>query len=387
MQTVNADRLAQLRRARRGLEVDAAETIGRYLLANRSEEIRSLVLNMLAKIQGLFDRHVSLAFVAGAVLWHQKSLAMWAKVPGAHWSEQGLAAVYDYVAWTRPVTYDWLIVCSDVIRLFGEFSENPTIAALPDDAWTAMRGKGALRPEPVYAKPELAPDPDKEKQPVPDRVVLWGHRDREERKVQERRRIEAPFVPLPRQVVKWRGVELFKFESASVISTIDYTYGLQQEGGDVSGTTTDSIAALRWASSGEDDPVTQLIAIATMVPQGHHTIVECAWPLTRHGYMDYCIGFYGTLVPGGDDYSALRGSLEALDRDARNRHLFVVCDPLPLSFLFEKADEIREYRKISGVRKAYSICAGGKIDLRGAQNVMRAHGISDLVVSRLAYWG
>jgi hypothetical protein len=379
MQTVNADRLEQLRRARRGLEVDVATRIGKHLIATRSEYIRTLILSMLEKMLDLFEGPVGApglprGWIAQSVLVHQHSFGMWSIVKGAGPNEEGLRRVYDYVAsWS---TYDWLIVCSDVIRLFGEMSENATIKQLPDSAWRTMARKDDLRRSPIYdqpRKPKLKEDMGK----------AYGHRDRDEREAGAIARIESPFMPLMRDRVKWRGAERFKFEKLSIIKIIDYTYGLQEEGGDVSGTTTDSIAALRWAGADVEDPLTQLIAIATMVAQGHHTIVECAWPLTREGYMDYCIGFYETLVPGGG-YAPLRSSLEALNEDARNKHLFVCADGM--CFHFEKPDEIREYRKIAAVRRAYSMCVGGKTSVRGAANMMRAHGVSDLVVSRLSYW-
>ena len=377
MQTISADRLSEARNDRRALEVAVAQTIGNYLLAHKREHIRGLILSMLDKMVGLFHQGFVVSLRAGSILMDQKSFGMWDQV-NVNRTEEGLDRIYDYVRWWN--NYDWLKVCSDVIRLFGEMSEDDMISRLPDDAWQTMAKKGDLRPEPIYAQPGKKAN----------EKIGWGHRDRNNK--DNPVRIDAPFVALHRKKVKWRGVEKFQFGDHSVVKTIDYTYGLQIEGGDISGTTTDSIAALSWASSAggaDEDPIAQLIAIATMVPQGHHTIVECAWPLTRQGYMDYCIGFYDTLVPKGDDYAGLTTALQNANNDGRNRHLFVFAGSagMPQNFLFEKPDEIAEYKKIAGVRRAYGICVAGKLDRRGAENVMRSHGVSDLVMSRMSYWG
>jgi hypothetical protein len=378
MQTIGADQLAQLRRARRGLEVDVAKRIGRHLLATRSEYIRTLILAMLDKILDLLQpgRSAQFGFPGGwahDILLRQSKFGMWSIVRGGGPTEYGLRHVYDYVAsWS---TYEWLFVCSDVIRLFGEISEDARVKTLPLSVWQTMAHKGHLRRGVVYdqpKKPKLAQDKGKG----------YGHRDRDDREAGSIVRIDSPFMPLMRDRVEWRGAEKFKFGDLSVINIIDYTYGLQIEGGDVSGTTTDSIAALRWAGGGVEDPLTQLIAIATMVPQGHHTIVECAWPLTREGYMDYCIGFYETLVPGPGLYGSLRSSLEALHDDARNRHLFVTADGV--CFHFDRPDEIKEYRKIAGIRRAYSMCMGGRTNVSGAANMMRAHHVNDAIVARMS---
>jgi hypothetical protein len=372
MQNVSEEKLNGIRRARRGLEVDIAKTIGKYLIDVQKEYIRNLTVTMLDKILSLFDKgHLKLH--VETILLKQTCFAMWS-LCAAQPTYEGLLRVKECVIDYKPSLYGWLNVCSDVIRLFGELAEDKQICALPDKDWKTMQGKGALRPEPIYAKPEKSKEG-------------WGHRHRSNKP--DPVRIGKPFIDLPREAVEWRGAERFSFGEHSVISIIDWTYGLQIEGGDVSGTTTDSIAALNWAASEKVNPIAQLIAIATMVPQGHHTIVECAWPLTRHGYMDYKIGFYDTLIPEGTEYGQLRKLLKNLDNDARNQHVIVCFDDsgkLKMNYLFDKHDEKNEYKRIAGVRSAYSFCVGGKTNVKSVANMMKAHGVREMVIDRLFYW-
>ena len=187
-------------------------------------------------------------------------------------------------------------------------------------------------------------------------------------------------MDIPRERVNLRGVEKFGFGVDSVIETIDYTFGLQIEGGDVSGTTTDSMAVIRWsaAESGTANvhTVTQLIAIATMVPQGHHTIVECAWPLTRHKYMDYKIGFYDTLV-SKKDHEPIHKELARFNDDQRNKHILVCWDgKADMGLQLDQPTEIDEYRKFAGVRQAYSFCVGGRPRPETIANMLAAHSVT-----------
>lgn len=373
MQLLSSSHLKQVRLNRRALEVTAATLVGNYLLASEKEHIRQLTLTMIRRVLDLSASHpyTTEAFLAGST-----NFAMW-----AHCYTRpclgGLAEVYRRVNGDRVPGYAFLHVCADVIRLFGELAEKRWVPA-NDQHWHHMAGKGKLRPEPVFAKPEKSAEG-------------WGHRHRLDKTPDELRDavINTTFMPIPREQVALRGVEKFKFGDDSVIAALDWTYGLQEEGGDVSGTTTDSIAAMRWASGGQVHPVAQLIAIASMVPQGHHTIVECAWPLTRHKYMDYYIGFYDTLVPVGG-YARLAGVLKSLDTHHQNKHVLVcramgksdwktweqrggriIAPVKELALHFDTPDEIAVYRTLAQVRNAYGFCVGGRPTLDGLANLVR----------------
>jgi len=384
MQLLSSDQMRQIRLGRRELEVNAAKSIGRYLLATQKEHIRRLILNMIDKILSLTATHPDRL---ESFLKESTSFAMWAHCHTRPCTG-GLGEVFRRVAGDMVCDgYTWLHVCSDVIRLFGELAEQKWVPAI-DQHWHIMASKDDLRPQPVYAKPEKSD-------------VGWGHRHRLNREPGEAGEVGAPFMPLPRERVSLRGVERFKFGDDSVIATLDWTYGLQEEGADVSGTTTDSIAAMRWASGGHVNPVAQLIAIASMVPQGHHTVTECAWPLTRHGYMDYHIGFYETLVPEGG-YAGLANTLEVHNVDARNKHVLVcramaksdwrtweqrggrfIVPVKELALHFDKPDEIAVYRRLAGIRAAYGFCVGGRPSLDSLTNLVRIHGGTPQIIDRI----
>ncbi len=374
MQVVTLPELERLRADRRSLEVDVATAIANYLLDNEGAlRIGRMIGSMVDQVLQLGAHAPPGCDVDGSLICKQTSFAMWS-ICGQQPGLQGVQAVGRYVAAGPGGRTEWLTVCSDVIRLFGELSESALAQSIWGAALGKMLDKAQLRPEPVYGKPK-----------VNDQG--WGHRDRNDK--ENPAVMQQPFVDIPRQAVPWRGVEKFSFGDRSVIQTIDWTFGLHIEGGDISGTTSDSIAALRWAGQDRNNALSQLIAIATMVPQGHHALVECAWPLTRHGYMDYAIGFYGTLVLPGMGHDALRATLERFDADPRNLHL-LVCAGTGLSqmnFLFDKPDEIKAYRQVAGIRRAYGFCVGGRTDVKGLQNMLQAGGATTELASRLSRWG
>ena len=70
-------------------------------------------------------------------------------------------------------------------------------------------------------------------------------------------------------------------------------------------------------------PIVQLLPLATMGSQGHHTVLECALTLTLNRLLRYRIGFYSTLVP--DNPHLFPESLKKLFLDVEhatnNRHI------------------------------------------------------------------
>jgi len=311
----------------------------------------------------------------------QGSYMMWAECKTEP-TVFGLRKVGHYLFGGGGNATKWLCVCSDMIRLLGELSEKPEITASPwgrpsmHKSWTSLaHGKDKLRPQPVYAQPTVY-EPGQGPAVKTRSPDGWGHRDRYGNLAPIAQ--DAPFVDIPRERVQWRGVERFEFGDASVISVLDYTFGLAEEGGDVSGTTTDSIATLRWAAAergeGGVSSRLQLIAIATMVIQGHHAIAECAWPLTRNNYMNYEIGFYETLLPAKQESEILYNKLIAYNSDARNKHVLVFKEGRnDVCFLFTALDNINEYRRLYGIRNAYAFSVGGRTDEDGIKNYVSAN--------------
>jgi hypothetical protein len=77
---------------------------------------------------------------------------------------------------------------------------------------------------------------------------------------------------------------------------LDKIFGLCP-GATISGTTTDNIFFFDKFSRGGIDPLMYLLPIAAIVGNGHHTMIECALPLTLNNKMDYVVGLYSTLLP------------------------------------------------------------------------------------------
>ena len=374
MKTTDMSVIKSFRNERRELEVDVAKKLSALLVKYYGGYIKRLMMQILSQIEATAE--IMGASRMNSILRGQQSYMMWNECK----AKPSLAGLKRVSCYLHSGGARWLCVCSDLIRLFGELSESHALVNEPwgppsaHKKWTKiLADKDKLRKEPVYAKPAVY----KKKGPevIKRNPEGWGHRDRYNKATTAI--VDQPFVDIPRERVKCRGVEKFGFGADSVIETIDWTYGLHIEGADVSGTTTDSISVLHWAAveSGwsKVNTVAQLIAIATMVPQGHHTIVECAWPLTRHGYMDYKIGFYDTLV-NKKEHEPIHNALATMNSDKRNKHI-LVCrkNDKDWGVHFDTSSDKEEYRKIAGVRQAYSFCVGGRPRLEGIKNFLIAN--------------
>ena len=116
----------------------------------------------------------------------------------------------------------------------------------------------------------------------------------------------------------------------STVKKIDSTFGLA-EGCDIFGTTADSIFFFRHVNAfinglpemipNDFIPIIQLLPMATMASQGHHTILECALTLTLNRIIKYRICFYTTLMPTGMINGTLQGIFNVAEKDVRNKHI------------------------------------------------------------------
>jgi hypothetical protein len=116
----------------------------------------------------------------------------------------------------------------------------------------------------------------------------------------------------------------------STVKKIDSTFGLA-EGCDISGTTADSIFFFRHVNAfirglpemiGNDlMPIIQLLPMATMASQGHHTIIECGLTLTLNNIINYRICFYTTLMPPNMGNAQLQSLFSVAEKDMRNKHM------------------------------------------------------------------
>lgn len=365
MRPLSHAQIEAIREEKRTLEVDVARTIYRHFQLHHKYAIQRLVREMVMHMLSARNQtklNQLLSGKRGQFLMFQR---------GVDPSISGLRESLKREAFWS------LELCSDMIRLFGETNEKWNELGLSDEH---AKGQSALRPEPTFLKVG-ASNGVKE--------GGWGkemgHRDRKDIDEADQGRRGAPYTNIGSIV---RGVDKFQILPKSVVGAIDRTFGLRPEGGDVSGTTTDSIYALRWAGKVAGGPVDtikaiQILPMITMVPQGHHSIVECAYPLSRHGYIDYHIGYYGTLAPV-DSPGLYDRLLAHLDLPDRNKHILVWGRGAgERGVQIEGPQEMEAFKRLARVLSAYGFCvAGGLNDFTQALNVMRTFS-PDLLAPRL----
>lgn len=354
MLPLNHNQISAIRNEKRDLEVEVAKKLYSYFNAKYRYRIQRLVrflVNHILSAENQNALNQTLKAKRNQFLMFQG---------GVEASVRGLNKFLEREAfWT-------LDQCSDMIRLFGEINEDWNRLGLTPDH---EKGQKKLRPEPTFLKVGAS---------KPVKKGGWGknfgHRHRGDIPEQNRVPTREPFVNIGPIT---RGIDKFQFLPKSVIAAIDRTFGLRPEGGDVSGTTTDSIYALRWAggvSGLTQDMIKaiQLLPMVTMVPQGHHTTVECAYPLSRHGVIDYHIGYYTTLAPiqSPDLFDAVLGPL---DKPERNKHILVWGRGAGEQGVeMNGQDEIDAFKKMARVLSAYGFCVtGGLSDFGQALNVVQ----------------
>jgi hypothetical protein len=303
-------------------------------------------------------------------------------------------------------------MCSDIIRLFGELAEQKD-CQLPGSKWKQHEDlKEKLKPKPTFLKPEDVSDwrpdynaearrvgpqqlrkdvkqhiddlkKDKDTSKLPEFIHARqdsgaGHRVREDIQKGKQKRSESPYVTIPPQIA--RGVDRFQLAEKSVVGILDKTFGLEVKGADVSGTTTDSIYALKYALQApvcyEDLGLLMLLPIATMVQAGHHALLECAYPLSRWGYIQYQVGYYESLVPikgkcGDNARGKVRTALSKLKDEADKLHVLVYrSGDQESGLLMEGQEEVSEFAPIATLLNAYGWCVTGPIDRKMVTNVL-----------------
>ncbi|MBI5259375.1 MAG: hypothetical protein HY855_22930 [Burkholderiales bacterium] len=293
----------------------------------------------------LHERRVIERLISG-----ENKLKAWTKF-GAAPGIEGLMAVYQR-------RHEWTALdCSDMIRLYAAVTESKFDKDDPDNKYlrrsgfvgaadAALQDGARVGGVDVWAKPNRAREPSNK--PLPAGV----------------------HVNMPAHVAAARGVAIARAESqgvahagiagslladTSTIRSMDATFALPA-GADISGTTADSVFFMKevedfyshvpdslGAHLGGLATVMQLLPLATMVSQGHHTLLESAIVLTMdsvdtgpaaNAYNTahaYSIGFYDTLLPyaigTAEDplVERIAGILDRWSALARNKH--VVCFP------------------------------------------------------------
>lgn len=212
--------------------------------------------------------------------------------------------------------------CSDIIRLYGEIVE-----AAPQFKAEALlketyRGTTLIKDKDENVRGEIVHDLSFAKGGVTHSGQKFGFRAREKGKggpppsyvyatfdVNE----GALYKPLT------SGITKSKLAEYDTVRKIDGMFALP-EGASISGTTADSIFCTgKDATKKKLTGWLQLLPIATMVSQYHHTLLECALTLTLNKKVQYRIGFYRSLAPlegtMAPDVEAVLGTYEDLAID------------------------------------------------------------------------
>jgi hypothetical protein len=164
-----------------------------------------------------------------------------------------------------------------------------------------------------------------------------------------------------RQPGEFAGIKGTGLLNLSTVKKIDFVFGLP-EGCDISGTTADSIFFMRHVNafieglperiSADMIPLVQLLPVATMVSQAHHTLLECALTLTLNGILSYHVGFYTTLMPPDAGYPPLQAVFETFERDMRNKHFLCYRDSQRNCLegcLYKDPADVRTFREAARV--------------------------------------
>lgn len=160
------------------------------------------------------------------------------------------------------------------------------------------------------------------------------------------------------------GITLSRLKRESTVRKIDTAFGLPA-GCDISGTTADSIFFVELMKdfiagdvlagmkiTDRDIKTIQLLPLATMVSQAHHTVLECALTLTLNGYMNYHAGYYDTLIPNGGCDRQIENILNDAGKRATDARLNILCYYLSPKLKFEAyqmmtSEEVNLFRKIA----------------------------------------
>lgn len=242
--------------------------------------------------------------------------------------------------------------CSDIVRIYGEIVEKAGRRTMDYQFHVTQmfpkfhvqdKEKSGYRKDWQHAKMDpLSPD-------VPQGSLIW---DAEKGGGRRRGRVK----PGPRQDNEYEkatgwgassiergGISTIVLEPDNTSLWIDRHFGLQ-EGGTISGTTTDTIFFFNRFGGRDIDPLYHLLPIATIVAGGHHTLVEVALSLSlnrlKYGESEgrgtrvfYSIGMYTTLMPTLPDgvtvaarhrnKDVIQGLLRQYENDIRNKYILV----------------------------------------------------------------
>jgi len=228
------------------------------------------------------------------------------------------------------------VQCSDMIRFYGEViergSKRPKASKIPAKYFDIETGKDIRPPLPPKLGRNVEALNEKRINYQKDsRNKGWWNKKIEDPKArrlrikrkdatpEQRKAHEDSLTNAERAVIKLNaGISRWIQLPEDLGNKIDKVFGLQK-GATISGTTTDTIFFLNrmtlideamktgsplkkhyFADNGPKglDPIYYMLPLATLVSEGHHTVVEVALPLSLNGIItEYKIGRYATLMP------------------------------------------------------------------------------------------
>jgi hypothetical protein len=308
-------------------------------------KLREFIGLAIEQICGLATAHGGRAELlwVNAIKAAGKNLAVW-----RHSGTGSLNNVNSLVSVLRQSSQWTAADCSDLIRLFGGIIEDPALQShgLVD------KGVDEFRDQQRFGPGFLTKGPAKQR--ARERGAYYPEGSKETR-IPHITKAHHSVLDFKRQK-GFSGIEKTTLMDCSTVKKIDSTFGLA-EGCDISGTTADSIFFMKHVQDfirglsesipADLMPVVQLLPMATMASQGHHTVLECALTLTLNRIIQYRIGFYGTLRPmNGALPAALAGMFDAAEQDVRNKHILCYWEGNELKgILYDRSDEIDQLRQ------------------------------------------
>jgi len=318
MRIINEEEILNIAKTRAKMETDLGKAI--YRILNSSlwlEKIRHFVA--LACYQ-LVSTGIDEALLNGAMQVESR-LEVWNKGVGIDWVRK----LRDICNNRKRLTAG---DCSDLIRLFG---------AVIEDKALLSKFKG-----------QVDVNKSRDSKRVGGKEKHWGDsRARSRSGANIVSMVDSPHSELGRNVMlenrrlgldKFAGMSATRLLDRSTVKKIDFAFALP-EGCDISGTTADSIFFVEHMRNFIGDAVLnqmtnitkadirtiQLLPVASMVSQAHHTLLECALTLTLNKFINYHAGYYETLIPIGGCDTNIENVFREKAQAATDKQLFIMC--------------------------------------------------------------
>jgi hypothetical protein len=225
--------------------------------------------------------------------------------------------------------------CNDIIRYYGEVVE------LAGKKYRAQKKASKYTPPPGTLKKYDALDTEKGTFRRGGDPVWKAGRQRD--KTPPTAPVEHPYnAPYDFIYSQKGGIANITLRDTSTVLKIDRVFGLGLAG-DISGTTTDALFFINRYSNlfraqfnqyplfaaALDDPIYQLLPLATLVAGGHHSLVESALSLTINRHLtgvNYKIGLYTSLLPDNTNHPTrgeIWNKLHLAETNLRNRLMLI----------------------------------------------------------------